>query len=323
MPSHYPAPGAVEASGQKEGSAEFALLQRIDAYLDAVPRSNADTIDLGPLTLFVSRSVWPYYARPTRETNSSIRVEDVHRAIEAARQNAMEPSIEWVHELHPSLAHTARTAGMSVTLHPLLVFDPAASRAALQPDGYRVRVPTVGDPGVAHDVAMAHAVTQIAFTDFHPQPIPDAENSPPLSDREAADRIASADPAGHAAHLLSRLTEGRTDLVIAEDDRGTVAAGSIQPVASIVDRDGVTFSAAEVTGIGTLPSARRKGLGTAITAALTEVARARGCDLIFLSAADEATAEIYRRVGYRDVGRAGAAAMPSADDIPADLVDET
>ena len=298
----------------------MALLQRIDAYLDAVPRPNADTIDLGALTLFVSRSVWPYYARPTRETNSLITVEVVQRAIEASRQNAMEPSIEWVHELHPGLTQAARMTGMSVTLHPLLVFDQTASGSTSDVEGYHIRVLRAGDPGLAHDVAMAHAVTQLAFADFRPLPIPDAESNPPLSDREAADKIAIADPAGHAAHLLTRLTEGRTDLVIAEDDQGIVAAGSIQPVTSIVDHAGVTFSAAEITGIGTLPSARRKGLGAALTATLTDVARARGCDVIFLSAADEATAEIYRRVGYRDVGRAGAAALPFADDIPLDNI---
>ena len=44
--------------------ADNALLRRLETYYDAVPRGRADPQEIGPFTLFVARSGWPYYARP-------------------------------------------------------------------------------------------------------------------------------------------------------------------------------------------------------------------------------------------------------------------
>jgi predicted GNAT family acetyltransferase len=60
----------------------------------------------------------------------------------------------------------------------------------------------------------------------------------------------------------------------------------------------------EIVGVATLPAARRRGLGAAITAALVADAQQRGVDVIFLSAGSEAVARIYERVGFRRIATA-------------------
>ena len=45
---------------------DLTLLRRIDAYLDAAPRTGARTETIGPCTLFLNEGHgWRYYARPT------------------------------------------------------------------------------------------------------------------------------------------------------------------------------------------------------------------------------------------------------------------
>lgn len=79
---------------------------------------------------------------------------------------------------------------------------------------------------------------------------------------------------------------------------GPAAAGALNRV------DGV----AEIVGVGTLPAARRRGLASAVTAALAHRALADGVDLIFLAAGDDDSAVLYHRLGFRRVGTACIAA---------------
>ena len=91
-------------------------------------------------------------------------------------------------------------------------------------------------------------------------------------------------------------------MAVAEDAAdGPVGAGSHQLV------DAVT----EITGVGTLPSARRRGVGAAVTGRLVEHARERGAAIVFLSAADDAVARRYERLGFRRIGTAGFAHAPA------------
>jgi GNAT superfamily N-acetyltransferase len=82
---------------------------------------------------------------------------------------------------------------------------------------------------------------------------------------------------------------------------GPLAAGSCQAV------DGV----AEITGVGVLPSSRRRGLGAAITALLARDALDRDVQTVFLSASDDAVARVYARIGFREIGTAMIAEPPA------------
>jgi len=110
------------------GGTDAALLQRIEAYFDAVPRPAAGVEQHGPLTLFISRIPWRFYGRPRMglAPRDAIGADDV-RALRA-RQRALgvREALEWVAETTPSLAGAARATGMEVVAVPLsYLFLPA------------------------------------------------------------------------------------------------------------------------------------------------------------------------------------------------------
>nr|BFE75214.1 hypothetical protein GCM10020092_085150 [Actinoplanes digitatis] len=61
---------------------------------------------------------------------------------------------------------------------------------------------------------------------------------------------------------------------------------------------------AEIAGVATLPSARRRGYASQLTASLARRALHDGADLILLSASDDDTARLYSKVGFRRIGTA-------------------
>src|SRR5204863_2889048 len=93
----------------------------IERYYDTVPRSNATVEEIGPFTLFISQTSFPFYARPrTGESASTHR-----RGIEVVRRRQVELGVpvafEWVDELHPELADNATASGLTVERCPLMV----------------------------------------------------------------------------------------------------------------------------------------------------------------------------------------------------------
>lgn len=101
-------------------------------------------------------------------------------------------------------------------------------------------------------------------------------------------------PADADGALLRGVLERGGCVVAAFIGEEPVAAGIHSPVG------GVT----EVAGVGTLPTWQRQGLAGAVTSALVADALFRGCSTIFLSAADEAVARVYQRLGFTRVGTA-------------------
>jgi GNAT superfamily N-acetyltransferase len=141
------------------------------------------------------------------------------------------------------------------------------------------------DPGLA----ASRAVADIAFG----APGTARGEAGPRDRDEAADRF----PEVRLGAVRERMATGLTVTVVAEGDDGIVAVGSHQPVG------GVT----EVVGVATLPAARRRGLGAAITAALVDDARRGGAEIVFLSAGSDDIARVYGRLGFERVGTAGLA----------------
>jgi len=109
-----------------------------------------------------------------------------------------------------------------------------------------------------------------------------------------SDRDAAAVAETGVERLRERLGSGLTVMAVAEDGSGPVAAGSHQPIA------GVT----EVVGVATLPTARRRGLGALVTAALVDDARSGGARAVFLSAGSADVARVYEKVGFARVATA-------------------
>jgi ribosomal protein S18 acetylase RimI-like enzyme len=242
------------------------LLQTLERYYDTVPRAAADAEPVGPFTLFVAREGWPYYARPRLGCDATYTASDVRAVLARQRELDVPRNLEWVHETTPSMLAAAREVGLAVDECALLVLDETLPPPAV--DGVTVRMLDPADPGFAASWAAVDA----GFSG---------------RDEVRPERVNSAMAARAEAGLL-RMT-GAFD-----GDAQAIGGGSHSP------RDGVT----ELTGIAVLPSWRRRGVGSALTAELTRDAQACGATTVFLSAASEAVARLYEGVGFVRVGTA-------------------
>jgi len=260
------------------------LIQRIDDYLHRVPRSGATAEEVGPFTLFVGMpGGWQYYARP-RPVNAAAPAEisavDVRRVLARQRELDLPETIEAIAEAAPALATACRDAGLTVSKLPLLIHHDSV--AVPVPDGIRIRRLDADDPAVA----AAQVVADLAFAE--------SGTSVGVADDGTRDAAIEAGPSHTLNAQRHRIREGLTVVVVAEDEHGVLATGSHQPVADVT----------EIVGVATLPSARRQGLGAAVTNTLVADAFRRGVMTVLLSAGDDDVARVYERVGFGRVGTA-------------------
>jgi hypothetical protein len=214
----------------------YEVVERIDAFCDAVPRRRARAEEHGPLVLFVPTGPgWPYYARPGRDSSSRppVTAADV-RAVRARQRELIIPeSFEWIEQVAPEMAAAAAEAGLEVQTHPLMVLS-APPEAPVLPPGITVRVVASEDP----ELDRIWAVPSVAFG--HPGTA-SGDAGPAERDKIAADY-----DGGTIAMLRERLRSGPSVLAAAFGPDGPLAAGSCQAV------DGV----AEITGVGDAAVAR-------------------------------------------------------------------
>lgn len=258
------------------------VLEVVERYLDAAPRVSAQAEEIGPFTLFVrSPGGYPYYARPSLGAGPIV-ARDVR--VVRARQRALgvPETFEWTVDLHPDLAVTLASTHLAVVTHPLLVLD-AIQRPGHIPGMEIWRV----DP--QDDLAPLIAISDLAFGN------PGTGVGPVGSDDVAI--AAAGIPSETVIRRRERLAAGAEFMLLATMDGVPAAVGTHTPV------DG----ASEIVGVGTLPAFRRRGIAAALTVALANDARERGCDTVFLSAGDPIIARVYERVGFRMIGSAGAA----------------
>jgi ribosomal protein S18 acetylase RimI-like enzyme len=226
---------------------------------------------------------WPYYARPRRGSRPPVTVADIREVRARQRELIIPESFEWIEQVAPEMAQAATAAGLEVQPHPLLMLPrPARARDRLphMTPGIPVRVVAPADP----ELDRIWAVPAVAFGHRGT-----AAGQAGVAER---DKIAADYDGGTIAMLRERLQSGHSVVAAAFGPDGPLGAGSCQAV------DG----AAEITGVGVLPAARRQGLGAAVTALLATDAVARGVHTVFLSASDDAVARIYARIGFREIG---------------------
>ncbi|MEV6692939.1 GNAT family N-acetyltransferase [Micromonospora sp. NPDC051196] len=271
------------------------LLDRLEQFYDAVPRDAARVEDHGSCVLFVREGAgWPFYARPRRGATRSPSLADLNTVRSRQRELGLPEALEWVHEINPELLTVARSAGLSVLEAPLLVLDPAALADPAAFTHVPVRLLTAATPTTAANVAARRAVAAIGFA------------APGTSRGEAgpAQRDAALRGLDVAAldEELTRIANGSRLAALAETpDEGTLASGMAMRVGDV----------AEIAGVATLPSARRRGLAAAVTATLAHALLAEGVEVVFLSAGSEEIARVYLRAGFRRIGTACIAEPPT------------
>ncbi|GAA0590867.1 GNAT family N-acetyltransferase [Streptomyces crystallinus] len=258
-----------------------AHLQLLERYYDSVPRSSARAEDFGPLTLFVREGVgWPFYGRPTPGHPGPVSAADVDKVRARQRELGLPEAFEWVDEVTPGLRAAVEASGLAVHAHPLMVLAPDAPAPAAHP---LVRVLGADDP-------LLHAALVVPHLAFAAPGTAVGAAGPAELTAEIAARAGD----GRAAQVAERIAAGLTVVAAAVEDGLPLSCGMHQPVGPVT----------EVVGVGTVPAARRRGLGEAVTGALVRDARARGASTVFLSAGDEDVARMYGRLGFVRVGTA-------------------
>jgi ribosomal protein S18 acetylase RimI-like enzyme len=264
------------------------LFDRLEHFYDALPRDAARPEEYGALVLFVRDGAgWPFYARPRLDATTPPSLADVTAVRERQRELGLPEAFEWVHETTPDLLPVARSAGLAVLAAPLMVLDPAAlpDPAALSDVPARLLDPAA--PGFAADVAARRAVAAVGFS----------AAGTARGDAGPAERDGAVTELDAAAldEERARITDGRRlSVLVGTADEGALASGMAMRVGAV----------AEIAGVATLPAARRRGLGAALTATLAHALLAAGTELVFLSAGSEEIARVYLRVGFRRIGTA-------------------
>jgi GNAT superfamily N-acetyltransferase len=269
-----------------QGSSSIQLVAA-DRYFDSAPRPDAEVVDAGAFSLFVSRTPWSYYARPAISDPKPATVADVEALIDRCEERDVDLAIEWVHEIHPELDRLAATIGLEVTHHALMVVTSGMPIGAAAIEG-NVRLLSAEDPALLQAQAVAGVSFGAGGTGTGPAG---------AADREAAARNLVPEL---TAHLRDRARRRLTITAVAETDGGVMSAGSYQPVGDT----------AEILAVATLPVMRRRGLAAAVTAKLAQHARENGVRLLILSAQNDDVARVYERVGFHRIGTVCAAERP-------------
>ncbi len=262
------------------------MLDRLEGYYDAVPRHGARVEDFGPLTLFVREGQgWPFYARPARRWSGEVSSAAVARVRARQRELGVPESFEWVAETTPALRSVIESSGLVVHEHPLMVLGPGAPVPAVDElsDGSSVRMLGPDDPALASALAVPH----LAFAE-------PGTHVGLAGVSELAEAVRTRADDGSVERVVARIGAGLTSVAAAVEGGTAVCAGQHQPVGAV----------SEIVGVGTLPTARRRGLGLAVTTALVADARSRGVETVFMSAGDDDVARIYARLGFRRVATA-------------------
>ncbi|RZT80028.1 FR47-like protein [Micromonospora violae] len=264
------------------------VFDRLERFYDAVPRDVAAAEEHGSLVLFVREGAgWPFYARPRIDASEPPSLADVASVRERQRKLGLPEAFEWVHETTPELLAVARSAGLHVLEAPLMVLDPSALPDPATLSDAAVRVLSADSPDFAADVAARRAVAAVSFAAPGTAP---GEAGPAERDAAVTElELAALD------EERARIADGRRiSALVGTPTEGALASGMAMRVDDV----------AEIAGVATLPSARRRGLGAALTATLARELLAAGTELVFLSAGSDEIARVYLRVGFRRIGTA-------------------
>ena len=225
---------------------------RLERFYDAVPRPDTHVEDFGDLVLFVREGPgWPYYARP-RLGAATPSAADITAVRQRQRDLGLPEAFEWVHETTPDLLAVARSAGLEVLLAPLLVLDPAALVPDLPVAGATIRLLDPDAPGFAADLGAGRAVAHLAFgAPASTAPIVGVGSmlTTEVAGPRERDSAPPADPDLVEMYRIGIRSGRYASAVVDSPAEGILASSMVQTVEDV----------AEVAGVATLPSGRRRG----------------------------------------------------------------
>lgn len=243
------------------------LSRLVAGSIRALVESAADAERVGPFAVLLDAdtdNVWRNYAVPDDGvTPSAAEVAALVRFFEA---RSRVPRLEYVPAAAPDVEPALVAAGFVVEGRPPLMACNAGDLVA-SPLLEGFAVAAVTSDADLFDVA---AVQNVAY----------GEDAP----------VGEADVA-----RLRRTVERGGCVVLARSTDGGEPAGAGLHGAIV---DGVT----ELAAVGVAPAFRRRGVATAVVAALVEAAHAAGTRLVWLEPAGEREAALYERAGFHPSG---------------------
>lgn len=241
-------------------------IERLQAYLRHSAQQQYEAVRLSPFTLFCHpEDAFPHfnYAIPDEPVTGDVAgpLAEV-RAACAARGRL--PRFEFVEAFAPELGAQLAAAGFVLEgRFPFMLCTPQTWQAAPAVTG--LTATQVGPDAPLGDVRDVVMVQQRGFG------VGDE-----LPTEEEAERFRLL--LRHNVTFLGRM-----------DEQAVCVASYSMPY------DGL----AEIAGIATIPSYRRRGLASALTSLATQAAFAQGASAVFLSAADERAGRLYQRLGFQ------------------------
>jgi GNAT superfamily N-acetyltransferase len=258
-------------------------LDAIQAYLRQTARERYETLECPEGTVhFHPTSAEPSwnYAVPNARTGK-LPTAFLRVARQACRARGRLLRLEFVEELFADLGTALARAGLHRVERQLLM--------SVTPAQF---VPAPATPGYTFEVGSRDSevsfLRDVAATQCHAfggVPVP-AEVVDIHGFREAPDGL-------HLALVRSSSSEA-------------VAAGALSPISN---------GFGELTGLGTVPAHRRRGLGAWLSSLCIEEAWRRGATTIVLSTSGEPAERTYLRLGFRAAGHVGVWAEPEGAEL--------
>ncbi|MEV5988066.1 GNAT family N-acetyltransferase [Streptomyces sp. NPDC052051] len=209
----------------------------------------------------------PYFNYATPLPGSEPSDRDVAALIEVFRERGLLPRLEFAPSAAPRVEPALRAAGFGTeAVHEYLVCTPATLTVPQFSDGAPpVDTPTTDEEYAALDAALAEAFGE-----------------PIASSAAGVARLRRVQEGGGAVRFVRA------------PDGGCAGGASCSAVAE---------DTAELSGVGTRPAYRGRGIAAAVTAALTDAMFAQGAGSVWLEYSGDGSRRVYERIGYRPQGK--------------------
>ncbi|MFE9457263.1 GNAT family N-acetyltransferase [Streptomyces californicus] len=243
----------------------MTLANAVQDYARTLTQRSPDHYRVGPFTVR-HHPAWELkyanYAIPDRDAEPT--ADEVAALIDAFRQRERLPRLEFLPAWAPAVEPALAAAGFTVENRaPLLACAPGGLAAPRPVEGLRIAVP-------ATDAEFTRAA-RVQHHGFGGEGEPEAGTVQWLRDAVAGDGVAA----------------------LAVLDGTPAGAGGCSPAI-----DGLS----ELAGLAVAAPFRRRGVGAALSAWLTERAFAQGCRAVWLEPGDPDVERVYAGIGYRRIG---------------------
>jgi GNAT superfamily N-acetyltransferase len=257
-----------------------SLESKVNGYLHGNARARKVNEECGPFHIgFDANNANPFLNYAVPESRASVTEQDIAALVSAFEKRGRTPRLEFAPDGAPGVAEALLAAGFEVQQRlPFMIVTAAELVGPAPVDGVEV---VVLDASASDEELRGVALAQReAFGD----------SGEPQDDADFTDDVAG----------LRAAVESGKFAVLARGAAGTAGAG--------VPMGGGTCGVAiagttEVGGIATRPGFRRRGIGAALTAALTRhLVDVVGLECVWLSPAGPDQERLYGTVGYRSLG---------------------